>query len=259
MTGKLPDALHKMGLCLQRLAESDIVFVNTVRFAKHAMVNFGAALRMCKTTGEFKSEDWIKKVTIEAFEAADFYFDKILPQIEDYTQRTLQAEAFAQDLCWQPCHELIVKVDQLVTHLCLDHITDLLRRKEPNLCDSYLQRMLMSLTRAEEHFAMQPHQDESIGRDLKLLRSDFQTSKDLTEAWQSLDAGYLITNYAMKEMDSRDIQSAMNLAWNARDKFKDSEHLSEGLVDEIKFKSQTAQAFLFLNIFKNEKKPKKIY
>ena len=89
--------------------------------------------------------------------------------------------------------------------------------------------MLMSLTRAEEHFAMhmQPHQDESIGRDLKLLRSDFQTSKDLTEAWQSLDADYLITNYAMKEMALRNIQSAMNLAWNARDKFKDSEHLSE--------------------------------
>ena len=248
-----------MGLCWQRQAESAEILADAVRFAKHAIVNFGTALRMCKVIGEFKSEDWIKKVTKEAFEAADFYFDKILPQIENFTQRSLQAAAYAQELSWQPCHELIVKVDQLVAHLCLDYISDLLRRKEHSLCESYLQRMLMSLTRAEEHFAIQSHRDDTFGRDLKLLRSDFQTSKDLTEAWQSLDAGYLITNYAMKEMDSRDIQSAMNLAWNARDKFKDSEHLSEGLVDEIKFKSQTAQAFVFLNIFKNEKKPKKIY
>ena len=82
MTGKLPDTLHKMGLCWQRQAESAEILVDAVRFAKHAIVNFGAALRMCKTTGEFKSADWVKKVTIEAFEAADFYLTKFFHKLK---------------------------------------------------------------------------------------------------------------------------------------------------------------------------------
>ena len=250
MSSKQPDALFKMGLCYQRLAEGDGDLGEKVRFAKQASVNLGAALKMCMIIGNFKSEEWITEAISETSKIADFYFDNILPQIEDSTQRILQAEAYAYDLSQQPCHDLVVKVDQLVALMCFDHISDLLRRKEHTLCDPYLQHMLIFMTRAEERYALQKQPETSVGRDLKLLRADYQTSKDITEAWQALEAGYLITDFAMKEMGSGDVQSALDLAWNARDKFKDSERLSEGLVDEIYFRSKSYQAFLFLNVTK---------
>jgi len=55
------------------------------------------------------------------------------------------------------------------------------------------------------------------------------------------------------------VEAALNMAWSAMDKLREAEHLSEDNQDRTWLKAKSLQVLLFLQVFKNVKKAKKIY
>jgi hypothetical protein len=91
------------------------------------------------------------------------------------------------------------------------------------------------------------------------MTEEYHTSCDIAQALEAMEGGSLISSFASKEMESKDVKSSLNHGWNAIDKFKEAENLAASTVDEIFYNAKAAQGSLYFNIFKNTDKAKKIF
>jgi len=118
--------------------------------------------------------------------------------------------------------------------------------------------MLTAIDRAKESYALTDKDDPELTRELRTLMEDYLISCDIAQALEALEAGNLIASLAEKDLESDDVEDALNKGWNALDKFKEAEKLSQNTMDDICYQSRCAQGCLHFDIFKLPEKAKKI-
>merc|ERR550517_167873 len=118
--------------------------------------------------------------------------------------------------------------------------------------------MNSAFEKAGDAYALQDD-DPDITKDLKLLAEDYLISCDIAQALESLEAGGLIASLAKQDIDAGEVESALDHAWNAIDKFSEAERLTADTMDEITYQAKSGRGLLFLNIFKNLTRAKKIF
>ena len=265
LMGKMPPLILKVGKCQRRLAEMETDFIKRIGFARFASRQTGLAIWSSLNNETCnQSEEWTRGAVSQASEIADFYFTTLLSDVKDEEDRLTKVATFAKELFPiqvknHPFLDVAITVNQQVAYTALDLASKFLRAKDHQSGRQCLQTMLISLHAVESRFALQQKNDPDSLKDLKILTEDYTMSCDIAQALEALEAGGLIASLAVKEMESNELDSALNHGWNALDKFKEAGNLTEATVDEIYYHSKSAQGFLYLNIFKNPAKAKKIY
>ena len=262
LTGKLPNLLLKMGKCYLKISEGDETLNYNLLAARHSSINIGTAIHVSINNGQ--SEEWTHHAVEEASRCEQLFFNVLLPQIENKNEALVHAAGFSFDLLQvflpnHPFQDVSISVHKQVAFMAFDLASEFLRDGHHHGGRQCLQTMLTSLLKAKHSLALKDTSDRSEARELQVLEEDYKTSSDIALALEALEAGHLITSLAEKEISSKDVQRALNLGWNALDKFKEAENLSESTVDDIFYKAKCGRGFLYLNIFKNVGKAKHIF
>ena len=211
-----------------------------------------------------QSDKWIKSAVREASNIEEFFFSTLVELVEDNSQKLQLAVRFPMnDLsCTVSNHPFLpvsISVHKQVAFMALDRAQEALREMDHQSARQVLQILHTALDKANTCYAYQEENDVELTRELTILSEDYLTSCDVADAIEALEAGKLITTLASEEMDTNNIEAALNHGWDALDKFREAERLSDAFNDDICCSAQCAQGFLYTNIFKMPGKAEKIY
>ena len=266
LLGKLPSLLLKMGKCHLKLGTMEKDISTQMASARLASYKMGESIVTSLRNNEKSSqgEKWIWKAIKEAKSVEAFFFDDILSQVQDKAEALRMSALFANELVnvnlpKHPYLNVLVSVHKQVAFQAFGLTEEFLRMRDHQGARQSLQILLTALSKAEYNFTLQENDDAEVKTDLETLSKDYRASCDTALALEAWEAGSLIADFAAKEMESKDIESALNRGWDALDKFKETETLTEASFDEVCYDAKSAQGFLYLNIFKNHSMAKKIF
>ena len=266
LSGKMPTLLFKMGKCFMTLAKDETEIRVKLLASRKASWHMSLALLSCYSNGEHsnQSDEWIKSLVCEAQSVTDHYFNHILAQVEDKLDALKEASVFATDLLTvhnpnHPFLDVCVSVHKQVAFMALDRATYFLTMKDHHEARQCIQMLKISLDKTNASYDLQEKNDTELTREIRTLSVGYLTSCDVAQALEALEAGTLITSLANKDLSSNDLESALTHGWNALDKFKEANILSDGKVDDIFYQAKAAQGDLYMSIFKIPRKAEKIY
>ena len=102
-------------------------------------------------------------------------------------------------------------------------------------------------------------EDEEVTKELKALMEDYLVSCDIAQALEGVEAGNLIYSLAKKDLESSDVECALNKGWDALDKFNEVESLSQNTMDDVCLQAKAGKGFIYYDVFKMPEKAKKIF
>ena len=161
LMGKMPSPLLKMGMCQRRLAEGERDVSKRLISARMASHHIGLALDTCHFNGEAsQSSEWILSAVKEASIIEKFFFEVLIPQIENRTKRIQAAEEFADELLSvhlldHPFQDVSVSVNKQVTFIAFEEASDSLKNNDHQGGRQNLQIMMKCLERANGSYALQ--------------------------------------------------------------------------------------------------------
>ena len=264
---KIPSLLLKMGTCHKQIAIAESDIVHKLRHTRIASRNIGTAIESTIINKSCsQSEEWVQKAAQEAQGVGDFYLDTLVPKVSsesDKHGRIATSMAFANellhlDLPRHPYLSVRTGVFKQVSFMAYDLVTESLQKEDHQRAKHYLQIMKSAFEKASDACALQDD-DPEVTNDLKILAEDYLNSSDIAQALESLEAGGLIASLAQQDIDAEEVESALDHAWNAIDKFSEAERLTADTMDNISFNAESVRGLLFLNIFKNLTRTKKIF
>ena len=264
---KIPSLLLKMGICHKQIAMAESDLIKKLGHTRIASRNIGMALESAIINKNCsQSEEWVQKTVQEAKKVADFYLDTLVPQVTydgDTHGAIATSLAFAEELIHvnlpkHPFLEVRTSVFKQVSFMAFNLVSESLQKRDHQRAKHYLQIMNSAFEKASDAYALQDA-DPDVTKDLKLLAEDYLTSCDIAQALESLEAGGLIASLAQQDIDAEEVESALDHAWNAIDKFSEAEHLTVDTMDEISYHAKSARGVLFLKVFKNLTRAKKIF
>ena len=266
MLAKIPPLLLKMGLCLKQIAEEETDQRKKTDLLLRASHHINSALyeSLIMRNESSQSQDWSDNLTDEAYKVAIDFFDNFLPHIEDKIERLKAAVGFSRRTCTvkldnHPFQKVTIFVHKEVAFLAFHLASEFLKRANFQGSRQHLQKMHTSIDKAQNGYALTEQDDPELTRELKTLMDDYLISSDIAQALEALEAGHLIAGLAAKDLESDDVEDALNKGWNALDKFKEAEKLAENTKDDLCFQSQCAQGTLFSDIFKLPAKARRIF
>ena len=253
-----------MGLCRLSLAKTQNDIVRQLTLARKASCEIGLAIKTSHFNDESsQSKEWNRNAARGAKGVADFFFDTLLPQLDKSqslkTAAGFSAEFFPLRLPNHPFQDVSVGVHKRVSLMALEMSAEFLEDDDHQRARQCLQIAMSTMDRAKTSHALQKQKDPVTSKELQVLTDEYLADCDIAGALEALEAGSLITDLALKDMSSQNVKSALNHAWDALDRFKEAETLSESLRDDLGYCAKSAQGELYLNIFKIPGKAKKIF
>ena len=268
LLGKVPPLLLKMAKCHRRLSETETEVTAKLAYIRFSSRNLCKALFANHFNDDQSSQgdEWIKSAVREASTIEQFFFNTLLEQVEEASQKLEQAvrfpmNSFMVNLANHPFLPVSISVHKQVAFMALDRAQEVLREMDLDhqRARQVLQILQTALDKANTSYDYQEENDAKLTRELTIISEDYLTSCDAADAIEALEAGKLITTLATEAMDTNNVEDALNHGWDALDKFKEAERLTEAFNDDICYSSKCSQGFLFKSIFKMPVKAEQIY
>ena len=266
LIGKTPSLLLKMGKCQKNIAkehndpkeqrEATLLSSFHIHMAIH--VSIAGGTECCQ------SQEWTIDAVKEALEVATSFFDDCLPRIEGKSQKLQEAVRFSLNTCLvpiqnHPFQDVTIRIQKEVAFLAFELTSEFLERKDFQGGRQHLQTMMTSIDKVKVSYALREGVDPDIAKELKALSDDYLVSCDIAVALEGLEAGNLIYSLAKKYMDTDDVEYALTTGWDALDKFKEVERLSQSTMDDVSLEAKAGQGFVYSDIFKMPEIAKKIF
>ena len=110
--------------------------------------------------------------------------------------------------------------------MAFELVSEFLKRKDYQAGRHHLQTMLNSIDKVKDSYALREEEDEEVTKELKASMEDYLISCDIAQALEGLESGQLLYSLAKKDLESNDVEYALNKGWDALDKLKEVEILS---------------------------------
>ena len=266
LMGKIPALLLRMASCLQNTKEDhrdpfrqrQAVFRSSyhIHLAVHTSISGGTE---CS-----QSQEWTIRAVKEALEAATGFFNECLPKIEDKTQRLREAGKFSLNTCevriqGHPFQDVTILIHKEIAFLAFELASEFLKMKDYQAGRQHLQTMLKSIDKVKDSHGLREKEDEEVTKELKALMEDYLVSCDIAQALEGVEAGNLIYSLAKKDLESSNVECALNKGWDALDKFNEVESLSQSIMDDVFLQAKAGKGFIYCDVFKMPEKAKKIF
>ena len=264
--GKIPSLLLKMGKCQKKIAvecsDSQRQIYATLMSSYHVFLAIYVSLAGGKECSQ--SDQWVRETVKEAKEIAAGFYNECLPRMDDKQRRLQEAIRFSLTTGYvfiqgHPFQDVTILINKEVAFLAFELVSESLKGKDFQAGRQHLQTMRTSIDNINDSHALREKEDEETTKELKALTEDYRISCDIAQALEGVEAGNLIYSLAKKDLESQDVEYALNKGWDALDKFKEVERLSQSTMDDVSLEAKAGQGFIYFDVFKMTEKAKRIF
>ena len=265
MMGKIPSLLLQMGRCQRKIADesSDLQHQGYALLLSSYHVHH--AVQVSLSSGEkcSQSEEWTNEAVKEAKEIATYFYEDYLLKVKDQQIRLQEAIRFSfhtNTVVSQghPFHDVTILIHKEVAFLAFDLASEFLKGKDFQGGRQHLQAMLTSIEKIKDSYALKENEDAEMAKELRTLREDYLISCDIAQALEGLESGQLLYSQAKKDLESNDVEYALNKGWDALDKLKEVDKLAQSTMDDASLQAKAGQGLIYIDVFKMKEKSKKI-